>query len=251
MSFSLRFRPAGPLLAAALAVLVAGCDRDGRTLNGDAGKPLAELDLAGAPPTELVLLGPDEVRITPGETFAVTVEGAAGATEALRFTRKDGALRVLRKTGAAADTGKAVVHVTMPAPGRLVAAGSGTIRATAIAPNASITIAGSGDVETMQVRARKLEVSIAGAGTYRAAGTTDSLKLTIAGSGSAAMDQLKAQSAQIRIAGSGSSRFASDGKVMADILGSGDVRVAGNASCEIRSAGSGKLVCAPAASATP
>ena len=53
------------------------------------GKPLAEIDLTGAPPEEVVLLGPDEIRVTQGDKLAITVEGDKAVTDRLRQIAAD------------------------------------------------------------------------------------------------------------------------------------------------------------------
>lgn len=242
------FRAFGPIVAVALAAGVSACDSGNISINGEKGKPLAELDLTGAPPQELVLLGPDEVRVTPGEKLAITVEGDPAATERLRFTLKDGALGVLRESntfGSRDDGGKAIVNVTMPAPRSLTMAGSGKINAATLAKEAEVTIAGSGDIETPGVASDSLDLTIAGSGSYRGAGDVGKLKLNIVGSGSAALDALKAETADLTIAGSGNAAFASDGEVKASIVGSGSVTVRGRAKCTVEAMGSGKLICEP------
>lgn len=239
------FRALGPIIAVAMAAGVAACDGN-VSINGDKGKPLAEIDLTGTPPQELVLLGPDEVRVTQGDKLAITVEGDKAVTDQLRFTLKDGTLGVLREgKSLGMSSGKAVVNVTMPAPKTLTMAGSGKINAEALAKEAKVTIAGSGDIETPHIASDKLDLTIAGSGSYRGAGNVAALDVNIVGSGSAAMDALKAESADLTIAGSGNSAFASDGEVKAKIMGSGTVTVRGRARCTVESMGSGKLVCEP------
>ena len=243
------FRALGPIIAVAMAAGVAACDGN-VSINGDKGKPLAEIDLTGTPPQELVLLGPDEVRVTQGDKLAITVEGDKAVTDQLRFTLKDGTLGVLREgKSLGMSSGKAVVNVTMPAPKTLTMAGSGKINAEALAKDAKVTIAGSGDIETPHIASDKLDLTIAGSGSYRGAGNVAALDVNIVGSGSAAMDALKAESADLTIAGSGNSAFASDGEVKAKIMGSGTVTVRGRARCTVESMGSGKLVCEPGSGA--
>lgn len=233
-----------PIIAVVMAAGVSGCDATNIRLNGEEGKPLAELDLSGAAPDEVVLLGPDEVRITAGDKLAISIEGDPAVKDQMRFTLKDGALGVLRKDKTFSGDDKiAIVNVTMPAPKELVMAGSGKITAAALASSAKVTIAGSGVIETPAVQGDSLDLTIAGSGNYRAAGNVRRLDLTIAGSGSAALDALKADSVKVTIAGSGSAAFASDGDVDATIMGSGDVTVKGRARCKVSSMGSGKLVC--------
>lgn len=239
-----------PIIAVVMAAGVSACDATNIRLNGEEGKPLAELDLSGAAPDEVVLLGPDEVRITTGDKLAITVDGDAAVKDQMRFTLKDGALGVLRKDKTFSGDDKiAIVTVTMPAPKELVMAGSGKITADAIAKSAKVTIAGSGLIETPAVEGDSLDLTIAGSGAYRAAGNVRRLDLTIAGSGSAALDALKAETVKVTIAGSGNAAFASDGDVDATIMGSGDVTVKGRARCKVSAMGSGKLICESAAAA--
>ncbi len=233
-----------PAIALAMAAGVAGCDKAHVTIDGEEGKPLSELDLSGEPPHELVLLGPDEVHVTPGDKLAITVEGDQEAKDRLRFTLKNGSLGILRKDKIFSSGDKvAVITVTMPAPKEMTMAGSGKIQAAAMASEAKVTIAGSGTIETPNLTADKLDLTIAGSGDYRGAGNVKALDLTIAGSGSAAMDALRADKAKVSIAGSGSTAFSSDGEVEASIVGSGNITVKGHARCTLSAFGSGKLNC--------
>lgn len=229
------------VLPLALVSILSACDGEVTT----DGKPLAEIDLGGSAPTELALLGPDEVRISQGDKLAITVDAAPEIRDALRFKREGDSLSVMRVGKPGQIKGKAIVNVVMPAAKELIAAGSGIIRAETLAPDTEVTIAGSGDVETLNVAGKSLKVTIAGSGDYRAAGSVDKLDLTIAGSGRAEMDALKAGSADISLVGSGSSSFASDGPVKADIIGSGKVKVRGKAQCTVSKTGSGSVDCQP------
>lgn len=229
------------LIPLALVTLAAGCDAN---VISD-GKPLSQIDLGGTAPSELALLGPDEVRISQGDKLAITVDAAPEIRDAMRFKREGNSLAVMRVGKAGNIAGKAIVNIVMPAPKELTAAGSGIIRAETIAPEAKVTIAGSGDVETMNVVGKMLHVTIAGSGNYRAAGSVDKLNLDMVGSGTADMTALKAGTAAVSIAGSGSSSFASDGAVKADIIGSGKVRIHGKAQCTVNKAGSGTVDCQP------
>ena len=233
----------GPIIAVALAAGAAGCE--GKvSINGDDGKPLSELDMSGKAPEELVLAGPDEVRVIPGDKLAITVEGDAEARDQILFSLKDGSLAIHRKDKTFASRDKvAIINVTMPAPREVVLAGSGKIASPQLASKAEVTVAGSGTVESSSLSADALELTIAGSGNFRAAGNVKKLELTIAGSGAAQMDALKVERAEVSIAGSGSTAFASDGEVEANIMGSGNVTVKGRARCTVSSLGSGKLVC--------
>lgn len=239
-----------PLAGLALAAALSGCDAkidfDGKDMrfNGKEGKKLAELDLTGAPPSELALLGPDEVQITLGDKLAITVDGDAAAKDSIRFARDGDTLGILRdrSTSGKAD-GRAVVRITMPAPREVTMLGSGRIVTPAMAANAKVVVAGSGEIDGGAASGDSLEVTIPGSGEFRTNGTVRSLELTVLGSGSARMDALKVQTAKVTVAGSGDAAFASDGEVEATIVGSGEVRVIGRARCKISAVGSGRLVC--------
>ena len=251
MRFKSFLRGLAPVAAIVLAAAASGgCDKMSHvSINGEEGKPLADLDLTGEAPSEVVLLGPDSVKIATGDKLAIAMVGDERVKEAMRFTLKDGTLGILRKGGSWSGDGERVtVEVTMPAPRKLTMAGSGRIDAADLAADkARVTIAGSGTIETARVETAELKVDIAGSGSYRAAGNAKSLKLTIAGSGDARLDALKVDAAKVDIAGSGNSAFASDGTVKANIMGSGEVRVIGRATCKVTAMGSGRLVCEPAA----
>jgi len=229
-----------PILALAAAGGLAGCNMN----FGDSdGVPLAELDLTGDPPEAVAQLGPDLVTITDGAVFRIAVEGDSEVADRLRFTLKDGTLGVMREPGNWDSNSTAMVRITMPAPRKLVLAGSGRMTSDRLAGDGEIAIMGSGTLETPQVDTSSLEVAIAGSGTYVAAGRTEKLELSVAGSGAAKMDGLRVGTAEISIAGSGDAAFASDGEVEANIMGSGNVTVRGSARCKVNAMGSGSLTC--------
>ena len=251
MSLKSILRGLAPIAGLALvAAATSGCNKAHVSINGEEGVALSELDLSGPAPTEVALLGPDTVRIATGDRLAITVDGAPDVTGDMRFTLKDGKLGILRKDGTSSGEGIATVNVTMPVPHKLMMAGSGKIFAPGLASDeARVMVAGSGTVETANLATESLKVDIAGSGTYRAAGEAKALRLMIAGSGDAQLDGLTVDEANVDVAGSGRSVFASDGTVRAKIMGSGEVRVIGRATCKVSSMGSGRLVCEPAANA--
>lgn len=226
-----------------LAVGVSACNDGNFSINGEKGVPLAELDMTGPAPSEVAMLGPDEVHLVKGDKLTITVDGDSAAKDALRFTLKDGTLGIARQNWKS-DGGHATITVTMPVPSKLVMAGSGTITSQSLGGDkAEITIAGSGNVDAGGIEAGDLQVDVAGSGSLRGTGHAKSLRLTVAGSGNADLDGLKVDDAKIDVAGSGKTRFASDGKVKANIMGSGEVRVRGRATCKVSSMGSGQLIC--------
>lgn len=226
----------------AMAGMVAGCDAESVAMAGKKGVPLAELDLSGASPTAIALMGPDSVRVTEGEKLSIEVEGSDEMVAAMRFTLDDRTLGILRSK-TAPDGEKAVVLVTMPAPESIVVAGSGRIQTGAMARKAEVVITGSGSAIGRDLDVDSLDLTIAGSGSYAANGKARLLDLSIAGSGSAGLKDMTVEKADVSIAGSGDGVFRSDGDVSANIMGSGVVRVIGRARCDVNAFGSGKLVC--------
>ncbi len=230
-----------PIAALAMTATLTACDSS-ITIDGEAGKKLAELDLTGAVPTKLVLAGPDHVKIIEGAKLAISVEGDPNVADKLRFTLTDGTLGILR-TKSWKNGGAVTVNVTMPAPQDVTLAGSGTIDAAQLGKDAKVTVAGSGDVKAGVISGDSFKLTLAGSGSMHGGGAIKNLDMTIAGSGSADLAALRADHAKVMIAGSGNATMTSDGDVSATIMGSGMVTVKGRATCKVSSMGSGKLVC--------
>lgn len=236
-------RNLAPVAALAVCGALAGCNYAMSVGDSD-GVPLAELDLTGPAPTKLVLAGPDRVIVTDGDALDIDVSGDADAVELLRFSLKDGTLGIGRENGTWRDTGTAVVRVTMPGPRSFSIAGSGEVEAASLSGDETeINLAGSGKLRVAKVSAGKLEANIAGSGSVDASGQAERLDLNIMGTGALRMAGLRADEADVSIAGSGEGEFASDGKVEANIAGSGTVVVHGRARCTVNAIGSGKLIC--------
>lgn len=239
-----RFQHMAPAAVLAFSAMLAGCDSQ-MEINGEKGVPLAEVELAGAPPVEVVLASGDKVIVTDGTTFTIKVEGTD--TESLRFVRDERTIGITREDGWSGES-TATIRITMPPPEELVIAGSGTIQAQSLANQSEISIGGSGTVEFARVAIESLAINIGGSGTIRGAGTAKQLEVNIGGNGDVELAGLKADNAEVSIGGSGDVAFASDGEVEANIAGAGDVNVAGNAKCTINAFGSGTLTCTPTAS---
>lgn len=233
-----------PLAVLAMGAGLSGCDNVDITINGEEGVPLAELDMEGAAPTELVVSANATVMLTPGDTLEISVEDDPEG--ALRFMLDEETLGITVDPDLEIPDGKAVVRVTMPAPESVVIAGSGSVEAAQIAETADLTIAGSGSINVAEIAAETLDVSIGGSGSIKGAGAAEQLEINIGGSGNVDMAGLKAGGAEISIGGSGNVEFASDGDVEASIAGAGDVRVNGSATCTVNAVGSGTLKCGPA-----
>ena len=260
------FRRAAPIAAIAFSVALSGCAYLIDDVMEFDGVALSDLDTSGDAPSRIMIAGPDDVVITEGEAWAVTVDGDGGAAEAVRFKHDDDRLTIGRESGVFDGRGKAIVRITMPPPSELSIAGSGSITAPTMASDASLEIKGSGDITVEEIaadtvefdikgsgdvavaalEANKVEVDIKGSGDVRAAGKADRLEVDIKGRGKVDLAELTADEASVDIKGSGDVEFASDGRVTADIKGSGDILVTGDATCSQDVKGSGSLRCEPA-----
>jgi hypothetical protein len=238
--FRRRRLPAAGL--AALALSLAGCDGAEIEINGQKGVPLAEVELAGPPPSEVALFSGDTVILTEGPDFALAVEGSN--TDSLRFLRDSEVIGITREKGWSGPS-DATIRITMPPPREVVIGGSGTIRAQSLASEADVNIGGSGTASFARVAATRLGINIGGSGSVQGAGTAKTLEVLIGGSGRIDMPDLKADTATVTIGGSGDVAFASDGTVEANIGGAGDIAVTGNAKCTVNALGSGTLTCTP------
>lgn len=232
-----------PLVVLALGTTLAGCNGSHISINGKEGVPLAELDLTGPPPGELVLSSGDTVILTEGDGFSLQVEGED--TDSLRFVKDAEIIGITRADGWS-GTSNATIRIAMPAPAKVVIAGSGTVQAQSLASSSTLSIGGSGTITFAAVSADTLAVNIGGSGTVKGAGTARRLEINIGGSGDVDLAALKAEQAEVSIGGSGDVAFASDGEVTANIAGAGDVKVTGSAKCTVNAFGSGTLTCAPA-----
>lgn len=237
------FKRVAPVVVMAMGAFTAGCDGMEMRVGGSDGVPLAELDTSGTAPTGVALASPDTLIVSQGQTLDIAVSGDPAAVEALRFKIEDGTLGVMREHDSRKLEGRATVRVTMPSLRSIVLAGSGTVEAASLTGDAEVTIAGSGKVRTAQVAAGSFTMTVAGSGSYAASGSAESLELSLVGSGRSDMADLTVGSADVTIAGSGAAKFASDGDVEANIIGSGEVTVIGRATCTINAVGSGKLNC--------
>jgi len=107
---------------------------------------------------------------------------------------------------------------------KLNQAGSGDSRVGS-SGQASLRVAGSGDVQTQEVRGA-LEVDIAGSGDIWAASVDGPLEVKVAGSGDVKVAGGQASTMTVSVAGSGGVDFGGVAQTLkARIAGSGDVRV--------------------------
>lgn len=235
-------------MMAASALALSGCwmiDWDGGDDEGIAGQaaPGGARSYAASGFDEVVLAGPDNITIRPGNNFSVVATGSAATLDNLRIRVRGDNLDISRRRGSA-NTPPAMVTVTLPTLKELTVAGSGTADVDRIdGARADVTIAGSGSARIAAVAATRLDLTVAGSGRLTAAGRTERIDANIAGSGTITAPSLTATRADITVAGSGDAAFAVNGPAEVTMLGSGDVTLTGGARCTTRNMGSGAVRC--------
>ncbi|MCR2834447.1 DUF2807 domain-containing protein [Parerythrobacter lacustris] len=242
------FKSLGPIIAATVA---GKFDRgefrfdNGKfQFGGDwEGVPLDEIDLTQTAPDKILVLGPAAVRIAKGETFRIHAAGEGA--DSLRFSLRDGKLVIARRDAGSDGTETAKVDLTLPAPRSLAVMGSGSLEAGSLTSEAKISVAGSGSIRLEEIDCERLRVNLMGSGHLQATGKAAKLKLVSAGSGVSDLAGLEAGKARLSVTGSGSIHLASDGEIVAKMMGSGNITVLGRARCQVQSMGSGRFNCVP------
>lgn len=167
---------------------------------------------------------PATVKLVPGASARITVEGPADALSRIAYDH--GHLDLIRHGfWNHADWSRDGVTVTV----------------TDVTLH-EVALAGSGRLDMGRLDQDRLALSIAGSGDARAQGRADDLSLHIAGSGAMHLGALAARTAHIRIAGSGMVEAGAKDSADVSISGSGRVRfTARPAKLETRIAGSGRI----------
>lgn len=195
----------------------------------------------------ITLSSSDDVIVTPGDHFAVSLEGDTDAAKYMNLYVKQGVLHVARRSHNGwfgSDNGDVTVHVTMPALARLWLEGSGDMKVEKFdGKQLRALIAGSGDLSVDNVVAEDVSVTVRGSGDVEMAGTTNVLTATLMGSGDMMLGELNAQQAELVVRGSGSIDAHASGSAKLDVTGSGEAHVSGTTQCQISKTGSGEAEC--------
>ena len=190
----------------------------------------------------ITLEGPDDVVVTQGDSFAVTLDGDKDAARHLNLYVRDGVLHVGRRGGQ--WRGDTTVRVTMPGLSRIALVGSGDMQVEKMDGKAfSALVTGSGDLQVDEVISDNVALTLRGSGDVAMEGTTKALGVNLFGSGDIRLEGLSAQTADITLRGSGSVQAHATGSAKLDITGSGDAHVSGTTQCQISKVGSGDAEC--------
>lgn len=236
---------AAPLAALALGVGLSGCNVSVNWDDVD-GVAFSEFDQSGDAPDAISMSGVDEVIITDGESFSMTLEGDEDAQDALRFDRSGDELRIGRDSGIYSGNGKAIVRITMPAPSALSTSGTSSIQSEVMASDAEIDTSGTSSISVIKLESDSLDLDMSGASQVTAAGSVERLIIDLSGSTSASLRELLAYDVKADLSGASSATLSSNGIVEADLSGASKVTVIGSAKCSGDTSGASSLDCGPA-----
>lgn len=193
--------------------------------------------------------GPYEVTLATGFTGGARAEGSAEALDRISIEVQGNVLKVRPNRSAWGGypgdrTGPVKIFLTTRTLRAAAVTGSGSLEVDrARGLRVDVSVSGSGRLGVAAVDADNLVVGLLGSGRIALAGRASQLKATIQGSGDLAAAGLKAEDAQVTADTAGSVAVAVARTVKLKLSGSGDVEIAGNASCAIEGEGSGKILC--------
>jgi hypothetical protein len=142
------------------------------------------------------------------------------------------------------DRPRVRIYVTTPSLAAASIGGSGDMQVDRVeGQNFTGSIGGSGDMRIGTMKVGDAKFAVAGSGGIVAAGTANSASLSIAGSGDIDAGALESRTATLSVAGSGDLKVKAMETAQISIVGSGDAVVTGPAKCTISKMGSGSANC--------
>lgn len=196
-----------------------------------------------SPFTEVNSSGSFDVYITPGETWAITVQAESNLLPYIDTDISHGILDVtVRGVRHLSNTRPVEIYVTTPVLKAIRLSGSGDITSGFFAGESfTALISGSGQITTA-FRAEEADLTISGSGNMEVNGNMDKGRLTISGSGKIMGYNMKVKECIATISGSGDVYIFPLNKLHANIMGSGYVFYAGDPQVTSYITGSGKVL---------
>ena len=174
---------------------------------------------------EISSVGPQDVVVTRGDSYAVRAEGSPEALALLEVVVDDGELTIRPRDQFRfgfdwSRVASATFYVTVP-------------------QLEEVSLAGSGDIRIDRIEGESFSGTIAGPGELAiAALEVDEADFRIGGSGG-----LLSQTASVSIGGSGNVALTVQDEAQVSIAGSGDVDISGPGRCSVSRMGSGNVRC--------
>lgn len=247
------------ILPLALGLTVTACNgadhKDGdRQAKRESGAPASvgpittqSYDLTGF--TAVEVAGPDDVTIRQGDSFSISARGRKEALDRLEIKLDGPDLKIGRKreglSFSSSDEDDVDIAITLPRLNKVRLTGSGTIDADTVDGDAvEAVVTGSGDLKVAKLTGKRADITVSGSGDIEiGGGTIEAGELSVTGSGDIDADGLVATTLEVSVTGSGNVDAQATGKADIRILGSGDVKLGGGASCSTRQMGSGTATC--------
>lgn len=242
---------AGVVAAGGAALMLDGAG------DGDGRGPRPEQQIAGpnaktyqlANFDEISTSGPQDVVVTLGDRFEVRSEGSPEALALLEPVVIDGKLTIKPRDDF--NWGRnwrrlepATFYVTLPRLDGVAIAGSGEVNVLQLkGEKFDGSIAGSGELSVEAMDVEEADFSINGSGTVSASGTARETRVNINGQGEVEAGGLLSQLASIAIGGSGEVAMTVEEEAKVSLTGSGDVDISGPARCSVTRYGSGDVRC--------
>ncbi|MFN4114877.1 MAG: head GIN domain-containing protein [Inhella sp.] len=134
------------------------------------------------------------------------------------------------------------IEIDVAALRAVAIAGSGKVEVDSFKSDSlDFSVSGSGTVLAPRVDVGRLGMSISGSGDIVSGGKAAEASVAIAGSGDVRAQELAADAVQVAISGSGDAAVQAFKTLKVSIAGSGDVRYSGNPELSTRIAGSGSV----------
>jgi hypothetical protein len=191
----------------------------------------------------IALSGSGEVIITQGEGESLTIETDDNIMEHVKAEVRGGTLNLGFEEGVnVVSPTRLVFTVGVDELTSVSIGGSGDIESDAIVTDRfEATISGSGDVLIPELTADAVEARIGGSGEIDLAGEAADQNVNIGGSGSYRGGDLRGETVKVTIGGSGNATVWATESLDANISGSGSVRYYGSPSVNSSSSGSGNV----------
>lgn len=187
------------------------------------------------------------LNIRIGSEFRVEIEGDKRAVEETEMQVSGDRLVIRRENWRFSFNGddRVTVNITMPELEGLGVSGSGKaqIMNKVVADKLSLSVSGSGKLQTAELDADELDCGISGSGDIYlgSSGSVDNGEISISGSGNFSGESVEIDHLSVSVSGSGNCTCRVGDSLEARISGSGNVSYAGNPKIDARVSGSGKV----------
>ncbi len=208
----------------------------------------AKEETRDVPPfTKISLRISGTVYLEQGDKQSVRIEADPETLEQIITEVKDRTLNIKFPTTnifKSWNPGKIEIYITIPGVDGLTISGSGDIVSEDIKTRIlDLTVSGSGNIKIKQLSAEEVNASVSGSGNIKieGGGVAEELKSRISGSGNIDARGFEAKNVDVQTSGSGSCSVISNGSIKARISGSGNVYYSGNPSIDSSVSGSGSV----------